>query len=86
MGHSDIGVTFNVYTHLGLEDATAEMARMGTSKREGEDFGRVRTAGVIVEDIQDGMKRRAEPITTSGGGLHFFMIILSRRQIKWCIK
>ena len=28
MGHSDIGVTLNVYTHLGLEDAAAEMARM----------------------------------------------------------
>ena len=28
MGHSDIGVTMNVYTHLGLEDAAAEMSRM----------------------------------------------------------
>ena len=28
MGHSDIGVTLNVYTHLGLEDAAAELARM----------------------------------------------------------
>ena len=28
MGHSDIGVTLNVYTHLGFEDAAAEMARM----------------------------------------------------------
>ena len=28
-GHSDIGVTLNVYTLLGLEDAAAEMARMG---------------------------------------------------------
>ena len=28
MGHSDIGVTLNTYTHLGLEDAAAEMARM----------------------------------------------------------
>ena len=28
MGHSDISVTMNVYTHLGLEDAAAEMARM----------------------------------------------------------
>ena len=28
MGHSDIGVTMNVYTHLGLEDAAAEMTRM----------------------------------------------------------
>ena len=28
MGHSDIGVTMNVYTHLGLEDAKDEMVRM----------------------------------------------------------
>ena len=35
MGHSDIGVTMNVYTHLGLEDAAAEMTRM----EEVEDVG-----------------------------------------------
>lgn len=28
MGHSDIGVTLNTYTHLGLEDAADEMKRM----------------------------------------------------------
>ena len=28
VGHSNIGVTMNVYTHLGMEDAAAEMARM----------------------------------------------------------
>ena len=28
MGHSDISVTMNVYTHLGLEDTATEMARM----------------------------------------------------------
>lgn len=28
MGHSDIGVTMNVYTHLGLEDATEELKRV----------------------------------------------------------
>ena len=28
MGHSDIGVTLNTYTHLGLEDAVEEMNRM----------------------------------------------------------
>ena len=29
MGHSDIGVTMNIYTHLGLEeDAKDEMIRM----------------------------------------------------------
>ena len=39
MGHSDIGVTLNVYTHLGLEDAAAEMARMEaveTTRKEQE--------------------------------------------------
>ena len=35
MGHSEIGVTLNVYTHLGLEDAVAEMARV-------EDFENAR--------------------------------------------
>ena len=28
MGHSDIGVTLNVYTHLGLEDAAEELKRI----------------------------------------------------------
>ena len=28
MGHSDISVTMNNYTHLGLEDAVEEMSRM----------------------------------------------------------
>ena len=27
-GHSDFGVTMNAYTHLGLEDALAEMTWM----------------------------------------------------------
>ncbi len=27
-GHSDIGVTLNTYTHLGLEDAAEELRRM----------------------------------------------------------
>ena len=28
MGHSDIGVTLNTYTHLGLEDAQDELGRI----------------------------------------------------------
>ena len=28
MGHSEIGVTMNTYTHLGLEDAKNEMIRL----------------------------------------------------------
>lgn len=33
MGHSDIGVTLNTYTHLGLEDAAEEMKRMETLEK-----------------------------------------------------
>ena len=42
MGHSEIGVTMNVYTHLGLEDAAEELARlqaMEDAKREQEKMG-----------------------------------------------
>ena len=28
MGHSDIGVTLNVYTHVGLDDASKELEKM----------------------------------------------------------
>ena len=28
MGYSDIGVTLNTYTHLGLEDAADELRRL----------------------------------------------------------
>ncbi len=37
MEHSDIGVTLNTYTHLGLEDATDELRRMeelGSARKE----------------------------------------------------
>lgn len=37
MGHSDIGVTMNVYTHVGLEDAEAELRKM-------EEFQKAQTA------------------------------------------
>ena len=33
MGHSDIGVTLNTYTHLGLDDAVIELARMKEQER-----------------------------------------------------
>lgn len=34
MGHSDISVTMNVYTHLGLEDASEELQRMEEARKE----------------------------------------------------
>ena len=39
MGHSEIGVTMNVYTHLGLDDAAEELAKlqaMEDAKKEQE--------------------------------------------------
>ena len=41
MGHSDIGVTLNTYTHLGLEDAQGEMDRLKDAQQE-IDKGKVR--------------------------------------------
>ena len=34
MGHSDIGVTLNTYTHLGLEDAEDELRRLENARKE----------------------------------------------------
>ena len=38
MGHSDIAVTLNVYTHVGLEDAENEDADLRRSKKRDGDF------------------------------------------------
>jgi len=44
MGHSEIGVTLNTYTHLGLEDATEELSRI-------EEANKARTE---IEKREDG--------------------------------
>ena len=41
MGHSDISVTMNTYTHLGLEDACEELHRMGEIERARAEQERV---------------------------------------------
>ena len=38
MGHSDISVTMNTYTHLGLEDAEAELRRVAESQAAREEL------------------------------------------------
>ena len=38
MGHSDIEVTLNVYTHLGVNDAIAELVRMGLMSAKDDDL------------------------------------------------
>ena len=33
-GHSDIGITLNTYTHLGLQDAKDEIERLKDAQKE----------------------------------------------------
>ena len=40
MGHSDIGVTMNTYTHLGLEDAQNEMVRLEELNKAKEEIAK----------------------------------------------
>ncbi len=37
MGHSDIGITLNTYTHLGFDDAKEEMTRISESRATSKD-------------------------------------------------
>ena len=39
MGHSDIGVTLNVYTHVGLEDASKELDKMVMVEETRKEMG-----------------------------------------------
>ena len=47
MGHSDIGVTMNTYTHLGLEDAQEEMRRIEGMEQERTVVDRPVTRGDV---------------------------------------
>ena len=42
MGHSDIGVTLNTYTHLGLEDAEDELKRMEELENARKELGKAK--------------------------------------------
>ena len=42
MGHSEIGVTLNTYTHLGLEDAVDELKKLEEERARQEiERGRI---------------------------------------------
>ncbi len=42
MGHSDISVTLNTYTHLGVEDAKDELKRLEKAEGAGQERGKIR--------------------------------------------
>ena len=54
MGHSDISVTLNTYTHLGFEDALEEMSRISDLYQKDT---RSSTDIVAVQDIKEHKKR-----------------------------
>lgn len=46
MGHSEIGVTLDVYTHLGLEDAAAELHRMEEVQNARQEMNRTKDEAI----------------------------------------
>ena len=57
MGHSDICVTMNVYTHLGLEDAAAEMTRMEEVESARREQDKISGRGEHQEKMKKNMFR-----------------------------
>lgn len=57
MGHSDIGVTLNTYTHLGLEDAAEEIKRMeNLEKARKEMYGEEKGKTDETKYVQGGIR------------------------------
>lgn len=51
MGHSDIGVMLNTYTHLGLEDAADELKRMEELADARKELGKVKGESLISQKM-----------------------------------
>lgn len=51
MGHSDIGVTLNTYTHLGLEDAADELKRMEELADARKELEKVREESPVSQEM-----------------------------------
>ncbi len=57
MGHSDISVTLNVYTHLGLQDAVEEMTRLQDLERAREEQERMDGFGLLYYGLSGIIRR-----------------------------
>ena len=51
MGHSDIGVTLNTYTHLGLEDAADELKRMEDLENAREELDKTSSRNTVTQKM-----------------------------------
>ena len=51
MGHSDIGVTLNTYTHLGLEDAVDELKRVEELENARNEMEKINGEGTVSQKM-----------------------------------
>lgn len=51
MGHSDIGVTLNTYTHLGLEDAVDELKRVEELEKARKEMEKINGEGAVSQKM-----------------------------------
>ncbi len=51
MGHSDIGVTLNTYTHLGLEDAVDELKRVEKRENARREMEKINGEGTVLQKM-----------------------------------
>ena len=51
MGHSDIGVTLNTYTHLGLEDAVDELKRVEELENARKEVEKINGEGTVSQKM-----------------------------------
>ena len=51
MGHSDIGVTLNTYTHLGLEDAMDELKRVEELENARKEMEKINGEGTVSQKM-----------------------------------
>ena len=51
MGHSDIGVTLNTYTHLGLEDAVDELKRVEERENARREMEKINEEGTVLQKM-----------------------------------
>ena len=60
MGHSDISVTMNVYTHIGFDDAEKELKRMEEfRKAQATEFGKF---GGLLEKVQKNLQNAGDQL------------------------
>lgn len=51
MGHSDIGVTLNTYTHLDLEDAVDELKRVEELENARKEMEKINGEGTVSQKM-----------------------------------